>query len=164
MSLRTPPATAVLAVVAVCLLGVSLGACEVDSTSGPSTSSPPPNPSDPPVSPHPGTSAPSQDPPPGGWAVPLRRLGFVNGPVDTFPVPSVGVVSVRVDQPNVVTLVLTTPGAQDVYAFYVRELSAAGFQVGRSEPSTATLSFSGHGWQGSVTGQGQASAVVLRPT
>ena len=46
--------------------------------------------------------------------VTLRQLGFTNGPLDEFSLPSDLVVTTAVDQPNVVTIVLARPSPETV--------------------------------------------------
>jgi hypothetical protein len=94
----------------------------------------------------------------------LSLLGFSNGPVGYFSVPRTAVVTDRVDQPNSVTLVLSSPTATALASYYRRALPAAGFRIDRDDPATATLTFSGHGWSGAFTGSDSSSAVFLRPT
>ena len=93
----------------------------------------------------------------------LRALGFSNGPVTAFSVPRDVVVSTRVDQPTGVTAVFTQPAAAEVAAYLVRTLPRTGFVVTSEATATASLTFTGYGWNGSFTGTGDSSAVILRP-
>lgn len=93
----------------------------------------------------------------------LAALGFENGPVDRVFIPLDAQVSSRVDQPNNVTLVLDAPPAAQLLAFYRRTAVGNGFTVTADDPATTTLTFTGFGWTGTFTGDGQASALLLRP-
>ncbi len=95
--------------------------------------------------------------------VSLSALGFENGPVDRVFVPVGALVGSRVDQPNNVTVVLTSPSAAELVTFYRRTATANGFTVTGDDPATSTLTFSGFGWTGTFTGDAQASALLLRP-
>jgi hypothetical protein len=93
----------------------------------------------------------------------LRSLGFSNGPATAFSVPRDVVVSTRVDQPTGVTVVFSQPSATEVAAYLVRTLPKTGFVVTSQATATASLTFTGYGWDGSFTGTGDSSAVILRP-
>jgi hypothetical protein len=95
--------------------------------------------------------------------VSLAALGFINGPTFEFSVPRGAVITDRADQPNAVTLVLGAPGPAQIAAYYRRTLPETGFGIEQDAPGEDTLSFSGHGWRGAVTGSGSLSAVFLRP-
>ena len=95
--------------------------------------------------------------------VTLAELGFVHGPREAFTVPPSAVITVRVDQPNTVTLVLTEPTPPVLGRYLRRVLPPAGFQILADGGDAATLTFVGHGWTGSFTGAGSTSAVNLRP-
>lgn len=95
--------------------------------------------------------------------VSLAALGFENGPVDRVFVPVGAQLASRVDQTNNVTLVLTAPAAAELAAFYRRTAPGNGFTVTGDDAATATLTFAGFGWTGTFTGDGQASALLLRP-
>jgi hypothetical protein len=99
--------------------------------------------------------------PPDG--ISLRLLGFDNGPVDAFSIPRNAAVSDHVDQPNAVTVVMSTPSGPEIAAYYRRALPAAGFTVTADDRATNTITFTGHGWTGALTGSGEATAVFLRP-
>ena len=119
------------------------------------TSDAPPSPTSSPV-PAPTVSVPSD-------GVSLSALGFVNGPVDRVFVPFGARVSSRVDQTNNVTLVMSSPSAAELGAFYRRTASGNGFVLTGDDPATTTLTFTGFGWTGTFTGDRQASALLLRP-
>lgn len=93
----------------------------------------------------------------------LAALGFSNGPTFAFSVPRGAVIIDRVDQPNEVTLVLSAPGPAGVARYYRRTLPSTGFAIEQDAAGEDTLTFSGHGWRGAMTGSGSRSAVFLRP-
>ena len=133
-------------------LTVALGGCAAGSV----PDVPLPGPSSPRASPGPTVSTPSD-------GVSLAALGFENGPVDRVFVPFGAQVSARVDQPNNVTVVLTSPSATELVAFYRRTAPGNGFALTGDDAATATLTFAGFGWTGTFTGDAQASALLLRP-
>ena len=59
----------------------------------------------------------------------LRQLGFENGPLDEFSLPSDLVVSTAVDQPNVVTIVLARPSPETVEDYLRATLPNEGFAI-----------------------------------
>jgi hypothetical protein len=93
----------------------------------------------------------------------LKLLGYTNGPVAAFSLPRNALVTTSVDQPNGVTVVLGSPSATEIAGYLRRALPASGFVVTADNAETATLTFTGYGWQGSFTGTGDSSAVILRP-
>jgi hypothetical protein len=93
----------------------------------------------------------------------LREIGFRNGPVSAFSLPRTSVIATGVDEPSGVTVVLSSPSAADVAGYLRRTLPRSGFVITASDEATASLTFTGYGWQGSFTGTGSASAVTLRP-
>ena len=95
--------------------------------------------------------------------VTLGELGFSNGPLDTFSIPTTAVVTDRVDQPNAVTIVMSAPDAAALTDYYRRALPAAGFTITADDAATNTLTFAGQGWTGALTGSEDATAVALRP-
>ena len=95
--------------------------------------------------------------------VSLSALGFENGPVDRVFVPSGAQVSSRVDQTNNVTVVMTSPSAAELAAFYRSTTTGNGFALTGDDAATTTLTFAGFGWTGTFTGDAQASALLLRP-
>jgi hypothetical protein len=95
--------------------------------------------------------------------VTLGELGFSNGPLDTFSIPTSAVVTDRVDQPNAVTIVMSAPRPAALADYYRRALPAGGFTITADDPATSTLTFAGQGWTGALTGSGDATAVSLRP-
>ncbi len=89
----------------------------------------------------------------------LRELGFANGPSAAFSIPRDSVLTVRIDQPNVVTLYLSDPPPETALAYFRRALPSSGFTV--SADGNSALRFSGLGWDGSIVG-GTDTAVTLR--
>lgn len=92
----------------------------------------------------------------------LRDFGYVFGPLDAFSLPRTSVVSAAVDQADNVTVVLSAPSASAVTTYLRTALPAAGFTVTADDPATTTLTFTGHGWSGSVTGNARATGILLR--
>lgn len=144
------------AVVAVALL-TSCGAGPAEPTH-PSSSTPTPSASASPTEP---TQTPTQTPTRSGLT--LRQLRFTHGPLDDFTLPSGIEVSARVDQPNVVTIVLANPSPSEVEDYLRATLPAEGFTIDARAAAGQTMTFTGHGWTGAFTGTGPSSAVVLRP-
>ena len=95
--------------------------------------------------------------------VALVSFGFSNGPVREFSLPRSSTLKAVVDQTNNVTMVLTSPTAVEAYAYLERALPATGFTITAQKSEATTMTFTGHGWQGSFTGNPRASAVLLRP-
>ncbi|WP_036920471.1 hypothetical protein [Propionicicella superfundia] len=89
----------------------------------------------------------------------LRALGFSNGPGTAFSIPHGSVLTSRIDQENVVTMVFAEPSGETLRAYLVRALPAAGFTIAATADDA--LTFAGHGWSGSFVG-GAESAVTLR--
>jgi hypothetical protein len=50
-----------------------------------------------------------------------------------------------------------------VSAYLRRALPAAGFTTLNADASGSAVTFAGHGWRGSFTGNARASAILLRP-
>lgn len=146
---RTLRGVVVAVVAAVALGGCSAGSVPDVPSSGSSTAGPSPSPT-------PTVSTPSD-------GVSLSALGFENGPVDRVFVPFGAQVSSRVDQPNNVTVVMTSPSATELAAFYRRTTTGNGFTLTGDDAATTTLTFAGFGWTGTFTGDAQASALLLRP-
>ena len=95
--------------------------------------------------------------------VSLQTLGYLNGPVQQFSLPRTSVLTAAVDQANNVTAVLSSPPPAEVAAYLRRSLPMAGFTLVKDDPAALAMIFTGHGWTGSFTGNGTASAVLLRP-
>jgi hypothetical protein len=95
--------------------------------------------------------------------VSLQTLGYVNGPVQQFSLPRSSVLTAAVDQANNVTAVLSEPSATEVAAYLRRALPMTGFTVVNDDPDGLAMTFAGHGWTGSFTGNETTSAVLLRP-
>jgi hypothetical protein len=138
----------VLAAVAA-LLGCLLAGCSAGHSSDSNT--PPPS-----ASPAPPPSIPSD-------GITLAALGYLNGPARQFSLPSTAVIRAKVDQPNNITAVVSSPSPAEIGSYLRRALPAAGFMITADSPATNTMTFTGHGWSGSYTGDERASAVLLRP-
>ena len=93
----------------------------------------------------------------------LRQLGFENGPLDEFSLPSDLRVSTAVDQPNVVTIVLARPSPGTVEDYLRATLPSEDFSIDARADAGEAMTFAGHGWTGAFTGTGATSAIVLRP-
>lgn len=93
----------------------------------------------------------------------LRDFGYQFGPLDAFSLPRTSVVIAAVDQADNVTLVLSAPSAAEVTDYLRQALPAAGFTVTADHPGRTTLTFTGHGWSGSVTGDSLSTGILLRP-
>lgn len=98
--------------------------------------------------------------------VTLADLGFQHGPVDALSLPQSAQIGNRVDQPTAVTLVLTAPSAEAIADYLDNALPAGGFTLGEQAETgqTRTLTFAGHGWEGTFTGSGTESALTLHPS
>ena len=95
--------------------------------------------------------------------VSLQTLGYLNGPVQQFSLPRSSVLTATVDQANNVTAVLSSPPATKVAAYLRRTLPRTGFTIVDDDPAGLAMTFTGHGWEGSFTGNETTSAVLLRP-
>jgi hypothetical protein len=120
----------------------------------------PPVPSSATPTPRPSVSVPSD-------GLPLEDFGFVNGPVAEFSLPRNIVFVTKVDQPNNVAAVMSSPPAAEVADYLRRSLPAGGFVITGDDRAATTLTFEGYGWSGSFTGTSDPvsarSAVLLRP-
>lgn len=96
-------------------------------------------------------------PPPDG--VLLRNLGFSNGP-DGFSLPVGCVIIERVDQPNVVSLVVQEPDASRVAEYLRKSLPTLGFTI--SEDRNGSLLFADKHFDGAFTSSGEISGLALR--
>jgi hypothetical protein len=135
--------------VAVALLGCLLVGCSAGSPKDASSAAP---------------TASSVRPPsilPDG--ITLAALGYLNGPVQEFSLPRTAVITAKVDQPNNVAAVLSSPSPAETRSYLLRALPAAGFEITADRPAANTLTFAGHGWSGNFTGDDRGSAVLLRP-
>lgn len=110
------------------------------------------------------TVAPTANAQDGGLT--LDELGWTNGPAAQVSLPERVQVTQRVDQPNVITAVLTAPDAATIADWLTRTLPAGGFTV--TDHNDSAVLFVGHGWSGSFSsspseGQGdQVSAITVR--
>ena len=111
----------------------------------------------------PSTIAPARPPSVPSDGITLAALGYLHGPVRYFSLPRTAVLTAKVDQPNNVTAVVSSPSAQEVGSYLRRALPAAGFLITADRSAANTMTFAGHGWNGSFTGDDGASAVLLRP-
>ncbi len=85
--------------------------------------------------------------------VSLADLGFRNGPVRQFSLPSTTVLGpLRVDQPNQLTLTVTEPGVAELIDYLVRVLPPSGFTVvdHTVDASGGALIATGYGWEASL--------------
>lgn len=94
----------------------------------------------------------------------LRQIGFENGPVDEFSLPRELVITTRVDQPNVVTIVLARPSPETVEDYLRATLPDAGFTIDARADTGQAMTFEGNGWTGAFTGTISTSAIILRPS
>jgi len=93
----------------------------------------------------------------------LAALGYLNGPVRQFSLPRTAVIKAKVDQPNNVTAVVSSPSPAELSSYLRGALPAAGFVITADSRATNTMTFTGQGWSGSFTGGERGSAVLLRP-
>ncbi len=106
-------------------------------------------------------------PPPAKVRIPadgvaLAAFGFSHGPTGAFSLPRSTVIDTRVDQPNALTGVITSPDAATVAAYLRRALPKTDFQITADQPSQQSLTFTIRGWSGSFTGIGTQSAFTLQ--
>jgi hypothetical protein len=73
------------------------------------------------------------------------------------------VITAKVDQPNNVAAIVSSPSPTEMRSYLLRALPAAGFEITADRPASDTMTFAGYGWSGSFTGDDRASAVLLRP-
>jgi hypothetical protein len=95
--------------------------------------------------------------------VTLAALGYLNGPIEQFSLPRTAVITAKVDQPNNVAVVLSSPSPAEVATYLRQALPAAGFTITAEDAAAKTMAFAGNGWIGNFTGNSRASAVLLRP-
>jgi hypothetical protein len=95
--------------------------------------------------------------------VTLAALGYLNGPIGQFSLPRTAVITAKVDQPNNVAVVLSSPSPAEVATYLRQALPAAGFTITAEDAAAKTMTFAGNGWIGNFTGDSRASAVLLRP-
>lgn len=124
-------------------------------------SGPEPGPSTPTVS-APTVSAPTSAEPVDLPGFTLRELGLTHGPVDQITLPESVTVLERIDQPNVITLVLAAEDGVPAAEHLVATLPDAGFEVTASVPGS--LTFTGPGWDGAFTTSAEVSGFTLRRT
>ena len=114
-------------------------------------------------SPAPPAAAPARPPAIPDDGVTLATLGFLHGPVERFSLPRTATITAKVDQPNNVVAVVSSPPPASVASYLRRALPEAGFTITADDPAAKTMTFSGSGWNGSFTGDRGVSAVLLRP-
>jgi hypothetical protein len=134
---------------AVAFLGCLLMGCSVGYPNDGASTAPTPS------------SMPSASIPPDG--ITLAALGYLNGPIHEFSLPRNAAITAKVDQPNNVVAVVSAPSAAELRSYLLRALPAAGFEITADGPAANAVTFTGHGWGGSFTGDDRASAVLLRP-
>jgi len=93
----------------------------------------------------------------------LAGFGYLNGPASRFSLPRTAHITTRVDQPNNVVVVMSSPSPAAVASYFRRALPAAGFDITMDDAEANTMTFAGDGWSGSFTGDSEVSAVLLRP-
>ena len=91
--------------------------------------------------------------------VTLASLGFTNGP-SYLLVPRGVVIKERVDQPNVVTLVLTWPDGPTVARYLTGNVEAMGFRLVAS--SSDSVVFADDHWDGAFTSVDGLAGLTLR--
>lgn len=131
------------------LLGCLLMGCSAGTSSDSSPAPPVVSPAAPPSTPADGVT--------------LAALGYLNGPIEQFSLPRTAVITAKVDQPNNVAVVLSSPSPAEVATYLRRALSAAGFTITAEDTAAKTMTFTGNGWTGNFTGDNRVSAVLLRP-
>ena len=99
--------------VAAALLGCILMGCSTDSSSDSSPAPPASSSTRPPSIPSDGAT--------------LAELGFLDGPIQHFSLPRTAIVTAKVDQPNNVAVVVSTPSPTEIANYLRRALPAAGF-------------------------------------
>ena len=91
--------------------------------------------------------------------VALTELGFRNGP-EGFTVPAGLVLSERVDQTDVVTLITDGSQGRRVHDYLMAALPSMGWTIEGS--SGDSIVFSGGGWQGAFTMTDEQAGLTLR--
>ena len=75
--------------------------------------------------------------PPDG--ITLAALGYLNGPVQQFSLPRTAVITAKVDQPNNVAAVVSSPSPAEMRSYLLRALPAAGFEITADRPASNTM-------------------------
>lgn len=112
----------------------------------------------PPPAPPATANVPARTPVAGG--VTLRELGLANGPQD-FALPRGVRVVARVDQSNVVTLVMDEPDGPTLAAWVGEQARSGGWRVVAADRDAVV--FDGQSWSAAFTG-GDPSALTFRRT
>lgn len=97
--------------------------------------------------------------------VSLADLGFRNGPVEQFSLPRSAVLgSLRVDQPNQLTMTIGSPPTAEVIAYLVETIPAAGFTIVDhvTDADGGALIALGYGWEASLVSTPDGSALTLQ--
>lgn len=106
---------------------------------------------------HPTAERPSFAAPTGAQT--LAQLGFTHGPRN-FAVPAGVAITRRIDQDNVVTMMVGRADGTLIVAFLREHLTGWGWQLtGQSDDS---LTFAQPGWDGAVTVSSQIAGLTLR--
>ena len=95
----------------------------------------------------------------GAGGVRLSELGFRHGP-DDFRVPDGLVLTGRVDQDNVVTLLMDQEQGRRVHDYLMTVLPGAGWTIEAS--SGDSIVFTTSGWEGAFTMTGEQAGLTLR--
>ena len=93
----------------------------------------------------------------------LAAFGYLNGPISQFSLPAAAQITTKVDQPNNVVAVMSSPSPEAIASYLRRALPAAGFDIVTDNSGANTMTFTGNGWSGSFTGNSQVAAILLRP-
>lgn len=113
------------------------------------------------ISPSVQPSKPPTLPAGGSW---LADYGFANGPRG-FSVPAGLAIGERVDQPNVVTLIVDADQSAQLAEYLATNLPVMGFEITARDSISGTpsaLIFEAPGWQGAFTRGEQRAALTLR--
>ncbi|SDD83526.1 hypothetical protein [Auraticoccus monumenti] len=116
------------------------------------SAAPPPDPA-----PVPSPTAAAESVRPG---VTLRSLGLTHGPVDDVTLPASVSVLERIDQENVITLLLAPEDGLPSAEHLAATLPGAGFEVTASVPGS--LTFTSPEWDGAFTTSPEVSGLTLR--
>lgn len=92
----------------------------------------------------------------------FAELGFSHGPVQAWSLPRSATITQRIDQPNQLTMQLSSPDPATVVGYLVRALRPAGITVAQFHISGASsaLIAEGYGWRGSVVGAGESLTLL----
>lgn len=97
--------------------------------------------------------------PPGGRV--LTAFGINNGPPGfSLPASTRGIIDI--DDPKVVTLIISVPEADQVGDYLRANLPGQGYRISGEAPGS--LVFEGPGYRGALTSSGEVTALTLRRT